>query len=146
MKPAKLPKMPKMPKSGFFWHIHHSGLLAEYSSNIQERIRFIQTQKLAFERPVRLRRLRPANTINKLFPAEVRELNLLAQARRKLVRDKKEARPAQRNIISILISAVDARVRGLAQEVNQHADLVNWHRKECKNCPWEKNGGSLFKR
>lgn len=48
-----------MRTRGFFWHIHHD-LLIEYSSNITERLDYIDQNKNSDEIPLRIKLLKPA--------------------------------------------------------------------------------------
>ena len=45
------------PATGYFTLLHHKGPLAEWSSDVSERIRYIKTEKATAEIPVRLRHI-----------------------------------------------------------------------------------------
>jgi chromosome segregation ATPase len=45
------------PTKGWFTLLHHEGPLVEYSQDVMERIRYINREKSAAERPIRLRHI-----------------------------------------------------------------------------------------
>src|SRR3990167_2950487 len=45
------------PKSGFFTLLHHHGPPIEWSHDVMERVKYIQKDKAAHERPIRLRHI-----------------------------------------------------------------------------------------
>ena len=45
------------PSTGFFTLLHHEGPLTEYSHNVQERIRYINSNKPKHEQAIRLRHI-----------------------------------------------------------------------------------------
>ena len=45
------------PKSGFFTLLHHIGPPIEWSHDVMERVKYIQKDKAAHERPIRLRHI-----------------------------------------------------------------------------------------
>ena len=45
------------PKSGYFTLLHHEGPLVEWSDDVMERVVYIQREKIAYERPIRLRHI-----------------------------------------------------------------------------------------
>lgn len=128
-KKTNKPKSTKLdPKvTGLFWHVHHEPI-AEWSHNIIERIRYIKREKSEFERPKRLRLIKPVSLLG--APKELKRIVAYCRKLQK-TRDKRYA--------------PDTWVAFDFWRCNSsnHSILVKMHKKQC-GCDWSERNGINF--
>jgi tetratricopeptide (TPR) repeat protein len=158
----------KTVTKGFFWHVHHSELLLEWSDDIGERIAYVKREKPADEVETRLRLMKPVrgplpgkiteaqDALNKAQEAKCKAQDAYGKAQGGYLKDWEDRHKAQDAFNKAQEACDKARrawdrawkarnkawdARDKAIEDNSHA-IEALHRRECPRCPW--NGRTIF--
>jgi hypothetical protein len=132
------------PSTNYAWHIHHEKLFEPLTEPIENRIKFIESDKPIEQRATRLKLLRPVKDQARLASVldtgkKVRDSGWKAydDALTKLASQRKSPDQAvadlASNAVTDLIAAQDAESRAIAA----------LHKRECEaDCPWD--GKTIF--
>ena len=120
-----------MKRTGLFWHVHHSGMLMELSTDIQERIRHIKMYKPADEVATRLRLLKPVK--GPLPPLIAKAHAAWEKSTKRVWRDPSFRLRAVRGVAALRLYNAIQRSSRLVEAL---------HKKECPDCPWD--GRTIF--
>ena len=132
-----------MSDTVWYWHIHHDILCEPVIGSIQERIRFIHSQKPAHELATRLRLMQPVRQLDRLpalfveaWKAYVEAWKAYVEARKAYVEARKAVDEARKAVDEARKAVDEARKAVVEAWKACQIDLERLHVEECPGCPW----------